>query len=73
MLVDSETREQAGVQQMAVWANGPVGRDDGRSSAWGLVQLSSEEPVFGASPGQSAVLYAGDEVLGGGIVGAIGD
>ena len=38
---------------------GPNARFDGES-------VQFETPAFGVSPGQAAVLYAGDQVLGGG-------
>ncbi|MEW5906455.1 MAG: tRNA 2-thiouridine(34) synthase MnmA [Elusimicrobiota bacterium] len=34
----------------------------------GILQVTLETPVFGAAPGQSAVFYRGDRVLGGGII-----
>lgn len=33
-----------------------------------VLDVSLESPVFGAAPGQSAVFYSGDRVLGGGII-----
>lgn len=34
----------------------------------GTLKVELESPVFGAAPGQSAVFYRGDRVLGGGII-----
>ena len=39
----------------------------------GLVRLTFEEPQRAVTPGQAAVLYSGDLVLGGGTVAAVGD
>jgi tRNA-uridine 2-sulfurtransferase len=37
-------------------------------SGEGELHVSLEKPVFGVAPGQSAVFYKGEEVLGGGII-----
>ena len=34
----------------------------------GVAEVKMEEPIFGVAPGQSAVFYKGDVVLGGGII-----
>ncbi|HSM81339.1 MAG TPA: aminomethyltransferase beta-barrel domain-containing protein, partial [Nodosilinea sp.] len=36
--------------------------------ATGRVQLVFDEPQFGVTPGQAAVWYDGDRVLGGGLI-----
>ena len=41
------------------------GPDAGRG---GEIELSLDTPVAAIAPGQSVVLYAGDRVLGGGVI-----
>lgn len=51
-------------------AGDPKGRVKVSPAAGGRLLVESEEGIFGVAPGQSAVFYSGDEVVGGGIIAA---
>ena len=48
------------------WVRPATSAEPVRGGAW---RVETDEPVWAAAPGQAAVLYAGDLVLGGGRIG----
>ncbi len=51
---------------VGAWVRPATSTEPARGGAW---RVETDEPVWAAAPGQAAVLYAGDLVLGGGRIG----